>query len=104
MGINVRLPEVEIRESRLDSSNGFVGTAKELCHESKKNKLRGRSRSFSQCLECSSSRALSMLVMIQDVVVINHGPLGCSVDFAEFNFTNRAEQIRRNLPLKMSIY
>lgn len=100
MGINIKSPEVEIRESRLCSNNGFSGTAKELCHKSKKNKLCQRNRSFSQCLECSSSRALSMLVMIRDAAVINHGPLGCSADFAEFNFTNRAEQIRRNLPLK----
>lgn len=100
MSINIKSPEVEVRESRLGSSNGFVGTAKELCHKSKKNKFCERSRSFSQCLECSSSRALSMLVMIKDVAVINHAPLGCSADFAEFNFTSRAEQIRRKLPLK----
>lgn len=96
----MKSPEVEIRESRLGSSNGFHGTAKGLCGKHRKNKCCERSRSFSQCLECSSSRALSMLVMIQDVAIINHAPLGCSADFAEFNFTNRAEQIRRKLPLK----
>lgn len=100
MKINIKSPEVEIRESRLGSSNGFVGTAKELCDKFRKNKCCERNRSFSQCLECSSSRALSMLVMIQDAAIINHAPLGCSADFAEFNFTNRAEQIRRKLPLK----
>lgn len=100
MSINIKSPEVEIRESRLGSSNGFVGTAKELCDKSRKNRFCERKRSFSQCLECSSSRALSMLVMIQDAAVINHAPLGCSADFAEFNFTNRAEQIRRKIPLK----
>lgn len=100
MSINIKSPEVEIRESRLGSSNEFVGTAKELCHKAKKSRFCKKAHSFSQCTECSSSRALSMIVMIKDVVVINHGPLGCSADFAEFNFTNRAEQIRRNLPLK----
>lgn len=100
MTINIKSLEVEIREARLGSSNGFIGTARELCHKSKRNKCCHSNRSFSQCLECSSSRALSMLVMIRDVAVINHGPIGCSADFAEFNFTNRAEQIRRNLPLK----
>ncbi|OAA83068.1 nitrogenase component 1 [Clostridium ljungdahlii] len=100
MSINIKSSEVEIRESRLGSNNEFKGTARELCDKSTQNRFCGRNRSFTQCTECSSSRALSMLVMIQDAAIINHAPLGCSADFAEFNFTNRGEQIRRKLPLK----
>jgi nitrogenase molybdenum-iron protein alpha chain len=100
MSINIKSPEVENRESRLGSITGFGGTARELCDKSKKNKLCDRNRSFSQCLGCSSGNALCMLVMIQDAVVINHAPIGCSADFSDFNFTNRVGQRQRNLPLK----
>jgi len=100
VSINIKSPEVEIRESRLGSITGFYGNAKDLCDKSKKNKLCERNRSFSQCLGCSSGQALCMLAMIQDAVVINHAPLGCSADFSDFNFTNRVGQRERNLPLK----
>ena len=100
MGINIKTPEVEIREVRLGSITGFGGTAKELCNKSSGKRLCDRSRSFSQCLGCSSGNALCMVVMIQDVVVINHAPIGCSADFSDFNFTNRVGQRKRDLPLK----
>ena len=100
MSLNIKSPEVEIREARLGSITGFAGTAKKLCNKSKKNKLCERKRTFSQCLGCSSGNALCMVVMIQDAVVINHAPLGCSSDFSDFNFTNRVGQKVRNLPIK----
>lgn len=100
LNINIKSPEVEIRESRLNSITGFGGTARELCDKSKGGRLCDKSRSFSQCLGCSSGNALCMLVMIQDAVVINHAPIGCSADFSDFNFTNRVGQRKRNLPLK----
>jgi nitrogenase molybdenum-iron protein alpha chain len=101
VSINIKSPEVVIRESRLGSITGFGGTAKELCDKSGAGKrLCDRKRSFSQCLGCGSGNALCQLVMIQDAVVINHAPIGCSADFSDFNFTNRVGQRKRNLPLK----
>ncbi|MHC6180486.1 nitrogenase component 1 [Clostridium sp. JNZ X4-2] len=100
MSINIKSPEVEIRESRLGSITGFGGSAKELCSKSKSGKLCEKRRSFSQCLGCSSGNALCQLVMIQDAVVINHAPIGCSADFQDYNFTNRVGQRKRKLPLK----
>ncbi|MBC2580723.1 nitrogenase component 1 [Clostridium sp. DJ247] len=100
MSINIKSPEVQIREKRLGSITGFSGTAKELCNRAKEGRLCDKSRSFSQCLGCSSGQALCQLVMIQDAVVINHGPIGCAADFPDFNFTNRVGQRKRNLPLR----
>jgi len=100
VSINIKAPEVVIRENRLGSITGFAGTAKELCESSESKRLCDRKRTFSQCLGCSSGNALCQLVMIQDAVVINHAPLGCAADFSDFNFTNRVGQRKRNLPLK----
>lgn len=99
MSINIKTPEVEIREIRLGSITGYGGTAKGLCSKGRSGRLCDRSRSFSQCLGCSSGNALCQVVMIQDAVVINHAPIGCSADFSDFNFTNRVGQRKRNLPL-----
>lgn len=100
VSINIKTPEVEIREIRLGLITGFNGTAGGLCNKSRKNKLCEINRSFSQCLGCSSGNALCQLVMIQDAVVINHAPIGCSADFSDFNFTNRVGQRKRDFTLK----
>lgn len=97
--IDLKSPEVQIREQRLGSITGFYGSAAELCRRSKGRRLCDRKHSFSQCLGCSSGNALCQLAMIQDAVVINHAPLGCSADFSDFNFTNRVGQIKRNISL-----
>lgn len=97
--VNIKSPEVEIRERRLGSITGFYGSASELCNKSKSGKLCDRMHSFSQCLGCSSGNALCQLALIQDAVVINHAPLGCSADFSDFNFINRVERQARNIPV-----
>ena len=56
--VNLDIPEVEIREIRLNSITGFQGTAKELVSQcSGCGKLKDKSRSFSQCLGCGTSNA-----------------------------------------------
>jgi nitrogenase molybdenum-iron protein alpha chain len=100
LSINIKSPEVETRESRLGSITGFGGTAGQLCSSSRNGKLCDKRRSFSQCLGCSSGNALCQLVMIQDAVVVNHAPIGCSADFQDYNFTNRVGQRKRDLPLR----
>jgi nitrogenase molybdenum-iron protein alpha chain len=100
LSINIKSPEIKIRETRLGSITGFFGNASQLCEMSKGKRLCDRKHSFSQCLGCSSGNALCQLVMIQDAVVINHAPLGCSADFSDFNFTNRVGQRKRNFKLR----
>lgn len=100
MSVNIKSSEVEIRETRLGSITGFYGSASELCNGSKGGRLCDRKHFFSQCLGCSSGNALCQLVMIQDAVVINHAPIGCSADFSDFNFTNRVGQGKRNIPFR----
>ncbi|CDM67471.1 nitrogenase [Clostridium bornimense] len=100
MRINLEHPEVQKREERLNSISGFAGTARELCDKSNSGRLCDKKRSFSQCLGCSSGNAICQSIMIQDTVTINHAPLGCAGDFADFNFTNRVNRGFRNLEIK----
>ncbi|MDS1030227.1 nitrogenase component 1 [Bacillota bacterium LX-D] len=96
--INLKAAEVTIREIRLGSITGFEGTAAQLVQCAQAGNLRDNSRSFSQCMGCSSGNAFCQLAMIQDAAVINHAPVGCAGDFFGFNFTYRVEQMKRNLP------
>jgi nitrogenase molybdenum-iron protein alpha chain len=102
--LNLLEPEVQIREVRLGSITGFKGSASELVNLSRSGCNRDSSRSFSQCMGCSSSTALCQLSMIQDAAVVNHAPIGCSGDFARFNFVNHVGQIERGLPVQQGRY
>lgn len=102
--INIQSPEVSIREVRLGSITGFNGTAKELVGCSHAGTLRDASRSFSQCMGCSSGHALCQLAMITDAVVVNHAPVGCAGDFFGFNFVYRVGQMERDLKPAMGRY
>lgn len=96
--VNLNAPEVQIREIRLGSITGFEGTAGELVQKARSGCLRDSSRSFSQCMGCSSGNAFCQLSMIKDAAIINHAPVGCSGDFFGFNFVYRVGQMERNLP------
>lgn len=87
--VNLDIPEVAIREVRLGSVTGFQGNAKELVNCAGCGKLKDQTRSFSQCLGCSTSHAACTTVLIQDAAVISHGPVGCSSCFHEYAFTYR---------------
>ena len=92
--VNLSLPEVQIREIRINSITGYQGDANELV-EASGSGLRDRERSFSQCLGCASSKAACMTILIQDGAVISHGPVGCASCLHEFAFTYRV-----NSPLR----
>ncbi len=92
--INLTLPEVQIREIRINSITGYQGDAEELVEASKCG-LKDKERSFSQCLGCATSKAACMAVLIQDAAVISHGPVGCASCLHEFAFTYRV-----NSPLR----
>lgn len=96
--INLKEAEVQIREIRLGSITGFKGTAGELVQCAHQGTLKDSTRSFSQCMNCSSGNALCQLAMIQDAAVVNHAPIGCSGDFFNYNFVYRVGQMERHLP------
>ncbi|MDF2505841.1 nitrogenase component 1 [Clostridium sp.] len=100
MKINLEIPEVAIREKRLGSITGFCGTAEGLVKTARCGKLKEENRSFSQWAGCSVGKALCQLSMIQDAVVIQHGPIGCSGEFAKFGFVNRVGQKERDFTVK----
>ncbi|SDB27004.1 nitrogenase component 1 [Eubacterium oxidoreducens] len=85
--INLSLPAVEIREVRTNSITGYDGKAKDLVEQSHSGGLKDIKRSFQQCAGCSIEKAACMTVLIQDAAVIEHGPIGCSTCFHEYNFT-----------------
>jgi nitrogenase molybdenum-iron protein alpha chain len=93
--VNLSLPQVQIREIRINSLTGYQGGAKELVTTSACGALKDKSRSFSQCLGCATSKAACMTILIQDGAVISHGPVGCSSCLHEFAFTYRV-----NSPLR----
>jgi len=102
--INLHEPEVLIREIRLGSITGFEGTAGELVSCSRAGNLTESTRSFSQCMGCSSGNAFCQLSMITDAVVINHAPVGCAGDAFTFNFVYRVGQMERNLEPSIGRY
>jgi len=101
---NLKQPEVQIREKRLGSITGFHGNASKLVKYSREGKLTDSTRSFSQCMGCSSSTAFCQLSMIQDAAIINHAPIGCAGDFPMFSFGYRTGQEERNIPESIGQY
>lgn len=95
-GINLSIPEVQIREIRINSITGYHGDAEELVRAGKTG-LKDRDRSFSQCMGCATSKAACMTILIQDAAVISHGPLGCASCLHEFAFTYRVNSPIRDL-------
>lgn len=94
--VNLSLPEVQIREIRINSITGYQGDAKELVEASAYG-LKDKDRSFSQCLGCATSKAACMTILIQDAVVISHGPVGCASCLHEFAFTYRVNSPLRGI-------
>jgi nitrogenase molybdenum-iron protein alpha chain len=103
--VNLSLSEVQIREIRINSITGFQGSAQELVQNSRCG-LKDKSRSFSQCLGCSTSKAACMTILVQDGAVISHGPVGCSSCYHEFAFTYRVNSPLRGVeqPRQRKIY
>ena len=102
--INFEDPAVSIREARLGSITGFNGTAGELVKCAHAGKLKDCTRSFSQCLDCTSGKAFCQLSMIKDAAIVNHAPIGCAGDFFGYNFVYRVGQMERNLPSTIGRY
>jgi nitrogenase molybdenum-iron protein alpha chain len=106
--INLKVPAVAVREIRLNTITGYEGTAADLIKRSCNGAggLQDQSRSFTQCLGCSTSNAACMVTLIQDGLVISHGPVGCSSCLHEFAFTYRVDAPQRGIakPTQRHIY
>lgn len=96
--INIKAPEVVIREIRLGSITGYKGSAEDLVKRSQEGTLAESPRRFSQCMGCSSGHAFCQLCMIKDAAVVNHAPVGCLGDASGYNFVYRVGQMERGLP------
>ncbi|MDR1942167.1 MAG: hypothetical protein LBQ47_07555 [Endomicrobium sp.] len=95
--VNLKAAEVQVRETRLGSITGFEGSAKDLVLQARAGTLEDKSRSFSQCLGCSTSNAACTTVLIQDGVTISHGPVGCCGCLQEYAFTYRVNVAHRGV-------
>ncbi len=79
MAINTNSSNVAVRENRIGSITGYVGSLKDLAEKSECGTLKGCARCFSQSSTCLSQCGLGQLAGIRDVAIIHHGPAGCSV-------------------------
>jgi nitrogenase molybdenum-iron protein alpha chain len=95
--LNLKASLVPVRETRLGSITGYAGTARDLVDKARQGCLKEKSRSFSQCLGCSTSNAACTVILIQDAAVISHGPVGCAGCLHEFAFTYRVNGVHRGL-------
>ncbi|MBQ8935680.1 MAG: nitrogenase [Oscillospiraceae bacterium] len=94
--VNLALPNVQIREIRTNSITGYQGSAEGLVEASHCG-MKDKARSFSQCIGCSTSKAVCQLALIQDAAVISHGPVGCSSCLHDFDFTYRVNSPLRGI-------
>lgn len=85
--------EVQNRESRLGTIVGYNGTVSELVEKGSCGQLKDGCRKFSQANSCTSECAHNYLAGIEDAVIINHAPVGCSADSILYNIQYRGEQI-----------
>ncbi|MDR1873358.1 MAG: hypothetical protein LBS60_15780 [Deltaproteobacteria bacterium] len=82
---NFELDEVEVRELRLGTIKAFYGTGEELTAKGSCGGLGDGKRCFSTSSYCSHITAMLDISVISDVVVIDHGPVGCSAGIINWN-------------------
>ena len=104
--IDLSLPSVEIREIRLNSLTSYSGQASDLVKKAQVRQLKDEPRHFMQCSGCSITKAACMAVLIQDAVVVEHGPIGCSTCLHSFDFTylNNGKQRGLESPSQRRIF
>lgn len=97
MAANLNNSNVAVRENRIGSITGYIGSLKDLAKKSECGTLRGCSRCFSQSSTCLSGCALGQLSSIRDVAVIHHGPAGCSVVSAATYYLDKVMAKKRGV-------
>jgi nitrogenase molybdenum-iron protein alpha chain len=80
MEINLEVSEAPTRENRLGSISGYCGTLRDAAQKSSCGRLGNRERCFNQTSLCNAGCAQGMVCGILDAAVVNHAPVGCTVD------------------------
>src|SRR5471030_1781799 len=97
MAINIDIPDVGTRESRLGSITGYNGDLHDLVNKSQCGGLKNRDRCFSQSSSCNAGCALGQLSGIRDIAIINHAPSGCSAIAPDVNVANAQLSAKRGV-------
>jgi len=80
MEINLKVAEAPTRENRLGSISGYSGTLRDAAQKAGCGGLGNRERCFNQASLCNAGCAQGMVCGILDAAVVNHAPVGCTVD------------------------
>lgn len=79
MAFNLDINDVAGRESRIGSVTAYNGTLADLAEQTVEGTLSNCDRCFSQSANCASMCGLNQLARIRDIVIVHHGPAGCSI-------------------------
>lgn len=85
MSTNFYANEVEVREQRLGTIKSYMGTGTDLTRQGCAGCLKDGKRCFNSTAYCSHTTALLDISVILDVVLIDHGPVGCSSGIVNWN-------------------
>jgi len=85
MSTNFYAEEVEVRENRLGTIKSYMGTGTDLTRKGCSGCLEEGKRCFSSTSYCSHITALLDISVILDVVIVDHGPVGCSSGIVNWN-------------------
>ena len=80
MDLNVKNSVLGTREERLGTIITYNGTFKDLVNQTDEGSVKEVGRCFSQGSSCPSQCAIGGMTSIRDVLVINHGPSGCTAN------------------------
>ncbi|MBQ5404433.1 MAG: hypothetical protein IIU11_08740, partial [Bacteroidales bacterium] len=97
MNINLSNSNLSVRETRIGSITGYIGSLKDLAEKSECGTLKGCARCFSQSSTCLSLCGLSQLAGIRDVAIIHHGPSGCSVTSSNSYYMSKVMAKKRGV-------
>ncbi|SHN51182.1 nitrogenase component 1 [Desulfitobacterium chlororespirans] len=85
MTLNLKSPEFQPREQRLGSITGYEGTLKDMAQRGCGGCLTNRRRCFTTVSSCTHFHCLSLLINIEDSVIVDHAPSGCSSGIIHFS-------------------
>jgi len=74
------LQKLQRGKNRLGSISGYSGTLRDAAQKAGCGGLGNRERCFNQASLCNAGCAQGMVCGILDAAVVNHAPVGCTVD------------------------
>ncbi|TCS77470.1 nitrogenase component 1 [Pectinatus cerevisiiphilus] len=98
MAVYKDMPEVEIRERRLNAILSYQGDAETLNIQSKKRKVKCPGSSYNQCSQCAEGCAETITYHVIGAAVVSHAPIGCSIGVSPRHILSRAVSKNRGLP------